>query len=728
MSKLNKRLEQTLDLDSPWGRLIHAMAHSDGKPLLVSRPPKVLRYPGFQVQDASLGQRHTWKAEFPWEGKRWLDLLAAQALPKGSPIRVTGYLSESPELRQMLGLQATDFLRSKGFVTQVVVRSSYKTGLFWILEEVLPKLRRAGANGLRLIYPVTPQPPTWRFLQETFPLFSLLETQGIAFESAPRKDAGMAYQAIALKDTSPLWQLECPLPLYQRSIVGGSSVLASTGQLHIQAGNQTFHERIPTDGELFWDWYMDTVLPEVLKRAEGKDHGPFFRNLTVSAQLSEPEVDLGVDQECASMPEALAEEVYFTTLEAFKEQKRMAPQARSQTIGRIVPVIQTRPGQNGHAKAILIENSPIEAEFQPSLSAQGHPQAERMVLHSDPSALRHLYALEAAAALPAWEAALPREVPFSVGGQEGQLPALSGPSSPKTLPPRPLRPREIWQAAYSLSQTLGLNLDVPAYSYDGRPILALSRNHQPEKPGLMVTGGQHANEPTGPKAALQLIEVLANNDALNWVVLPLENPDGNMLHHALMQLAPSHMHHPARYTSLGDDLQARMHQAKPRFEAAGRHWALGEFRPQVHLNLHGYPSHEWARPYSGYSPRGFEAWALPMGVLMVLHYTSVQKQAALELGAQIARALGQETALLRLTQDALKRREAHSHDQPYTLIEGFPFLLWEKQSDQEELIEVITEMPDETLYGQAFEMLVNAQVIVGKTIMDWLQNKHKQQE
>lgn len=680
------------DPDNPWYRLAQAAAEAEGGTVRVARPPKVRRYPGgLTVHDASLGRRRTWKAEFAWEGRRWLEALAGLDIPQPAPVRVLGYLSESPELRRMLALQAEAQLRGRGVRARATVRSSYKTGLFWATEEVLPRLRRDGADGLRLAYPVAAEPPSWRFLQETFPLAGLLEAEGITFASEPRADGVMGYRAVAFRGATVLWQLECPLPLYRRATVDGSGVWATTGLLRLEVGGRALEERIPTDGELFWDWFYAQVLPQVLELAAGKDHGSFFRNLTVAAELSEPEVRLGVGQECASMPEALAEEVYFTTLEAFKHAKGVPAQGRGLPVGRIVPVMQALPGVDGRARVVLIEN--------------GAEAPERLAVPSSGRGENLPTAFEADGWRPAWEGGL----------LEGEAD-----SSPPPLPSRPLMPEEVWQAARHLARRLGLRLEVRAYSYDGRPVVALSKPFQPGRPGLLITAGQHANEPTGPKAALRLIERLAGEEGLNWAAFPLENPDGTRLHHALMQLAPHHMHHPARYTALGDDLQSRMDQPRPRWESAGRHWALGAMRPLVHLNLHGYPSHEWVRPFTGYSPRGFEGWALPMGVLMVLNFTPQRRGEALELGEAIAAAMNRREALRRLTDDALRWREAHALEHPYRLIGGFPFLIWEREGTAERPIEVITEMPDETVYGREFELLTEAQTLAGETVIDWL--------
>lgn len=678
-----KHLEPFLQPDSPWSRLITAIHNAEPT---VARPPKGTN---FGLRDSSLGPRRIWQAKFSWEGQRWLELLDRQELPKGMPLNVGGYLSESPEVRQMLALQAQEALRAKGITAQVWLRSSYKTGLFWVLEEIVPKLRRAGADGIKLLYPTQTETPAWRFLQETFPLVSLVEREGLRFSAEARDDGAMGYSAIALKGSRALWQQDCLLPLYRRTAVGGSTVWASSGQLWIKGGHRVIQERIPTDGELFWDWYTGEVLPQLLELSH-KGQGPFFRNLTVRAQLSEPEVPLGIAQEWASMPEALAEEVYFTTLEAFKDRMHLALDGRSLVTGRIVPIVQTAPGRAGWAKAVLIENG---------AKALDVPEPIALSLKE-----KSLGQLEAHPQLPPWQ---------STGLDEAT-------SSPETLPPRPLRPREIWQAAYGLGQRLTLSLEVPAFSYDGRPVIALTQAIDPHKPALLVTAGQHANEQTGPRAALHLSEALAQQDALNWAVLPLENPDGSQLHHALMQLAPHHMHHPARYTSLGDDLQARMQQDNPRYEAAGRHWALQRLKPKVHLNLHGYPSHEWTRPFNGYVPRGFESWALPMGVLGIVVFDPNQKTAASELVVHIAKALNQNQELKQLTDAALKRREAHSFNPPYQRVEGFPFLLIERSKSSEGLIEVITEMPDETVYGLEFELLVKAHCLVGAALIEWL--------
>ena len=55
---------------------------------------------------------------------------------------------------------------------------------------------------------------------------------------------------------------------------------------------------------------------------------------------------------------------------------------------------------------------------------------------------------------------------------------------------------------------------------------------------------------------------------------------------------------------------------QPPYEIGARNQALELSGAQLHLNLHGYPAHEWTRPFTGYLPRGFELWTIPKGFFL----------------------------------------------------------------------------------------------------------------
>ncbi|MFD1733464.1 hypothetical protein ACFSC4_23425 [Deinococcus malanensis] len=159
-----------------------------------------------------------------------------------------------------------------------------------------------------------------------------------------------------MEGSQQLWQGSCFTPLAERQSPDGRTVLAPTGWLTVRAGSVTAHDQpVPTDGELFWDWYNATVLPAILELADQRDDGLVFKNLSVHLHLSEPDLALDVLNERISMTEALTEEIYFGTMDALKRHTSTPVSARHLTPGRIVPVARATPGQDGLARVSLTE-------------------------------------------------------------------------------------------------------------------------------------------------------------------------------------------------------------------------------------------------------------------------------------------------------------------------------------------------------------------------------------
>ena len=614
--------------------------------------------------------RTVWEARFPWEGSRLLAQIDALPVAE-SPLTIHAYVSESQEVRNLLKGSIAQRLRDRNQMAVVRVRSAYKTGLFWFLEEVQPLWRRHQADRLTVTYPVIPPAGEERFLQELYPLAAVLEREGLSFEFVPA-GAELQYQAVIWRGGEKLWRGTCAVPLHPRTAPDGRAVLAPTGGLTVWAGTAALHEgRLQTDGELFWDWYGETVMPHLLALADERSGLPTFKNLSVSLHLSEPDLALGVLDERVSMTEALTEDIYFGTLDALKARAGTPVGDRSLMPGRIVPVAISTPGQDGWVRVALTPWG--EAAFPMEFTAETAPL------------------------VPEWSGT-------SLGFSGGQ----------------PWKPARLWAAARQQAEHHGLEWHIPAYSVDGRPVPAVLRpplDGEVRMGGVLVTGGQHANETTGAVAAAQLIGPLAMGP-LPFAVLPIENPDGAHLHRALTQLNPEHMHHAARYTSLGDDLEVRLKTGQPHWEARARAWAAQQVNAKLHINLHGYPAHEWVRPFSGYAPLGFESWAVPAGFLTIVWHHPEYLQRARELAEAIAKRLTLLTGVAEHAAQACRAGAAHVKTPHYELIQGLPFVVAERAGALCPLT-VITEAPDETIYGQRFEMFVRAHVAVGEAALDY---------
>ena len=220
---------------------------------------------------------------------------------------------------------------------------------------------------------------------------------------------------------------------------------------------------------------------------------------------------------------------------------------------------------------------------------------------------------------------------------------------------------------------------------------------------VMISGGQHANETTGGAGALRAARRLAEIEGAHFTISPLENPDGYALHQRLRLDSPRHMYHAARYTALGDDLEYRTEEtAGPYlFEKKIRFQAERLSGARLHVNLHGYPAHEWTRPLSGYVPRNFAMWTLPKGFFLIARYHSGWAAQAERLLDKVTRHLGAIPGLLDYNDRQIALYEIHAGETGFRIINGFPCLA--NIDDRHTVpMTLITEYPDETIYGDAF--------------------------
>ncbi|HWI83455.1 peptidase M14 [Ramlibacter sp.] len=235
-----------------------------------------------------------------------------------------------------------------------------------------------------------------------------------------------------------------------------------------------------------------------------------------------------------------------------------------------------------------------------------------------------------------------------------------------------------------------------AGSRQGRPVEGVY--HQGKGAAVFVSGGQHANETSGVVGALRAAQALQQQLA-HFAVLPLENPDGYALQRELAAQNPRHMLHAARYSALGDDIEYR--EQPPLYERAARDEALALSGAQLHVNLHGYPAHEWTRPLSGYLPQGFELWTIPKGFFLIVRHHAGWEAQARALMEQVSAALAQLPGLAEFNARQLALYERHAGKVPFQVLHGTACAL-SKVDRPGAPVTLITEFPDETVHGEAF--------------------------
>lgn len=242
-------------------------------------------------------------------------------------------------------------------------------------------------------------------------------------------------------------------------------------------------------------------------------------------------------------------------------------------------------------------------------------------------------------------------------------------------------------------------------SREGRPVRGIYRTGS--RPAVLVTSGQHANETSAPVGTLRAVRRLLANPDSNIAYIPVENPDGYALHGRLCEANPRHMHHAARYTSLGNDLEYGLRE--PLYEIGARNQALAMSGAQLHLNFHGYPAHEWTRPFTGYLPRGFELWTIPKGFFLIMRHLPSWAETARTLIEAVTTGLSAVPGLAEFNRRQIEICSIHSGGTPYEIINDVPCLITADERHPSPLT-LITEFPDETIYGDAYRFAHTVQM------------------
>jgi Zinc carboxypeptidase len=322
--------------------------------------------------------------DVPSEVDQFWRLFRERVLPRARRRRavvVEARLSEPRDVRRTIERRVQAELEQKGARdSRVRVLSAYKPGYSWLEEVVLPALSHSGkpVASVTLRFARYAPPLEWpqqamgtpvRWLHEAFPIDEVLARElalpldRIRFEMAPA-DAP-PYEVVArAADGSELFRETFSPQLVLRPYLDRfrdyEMVNVSTGWMRALSGDEVLvDQRIATDAESFWDHYqretLEKIYDYVMKLHEGNPRGggkdaPYFGELEVNLELSEPNETLGLEREILSPMDALHEDLYFTTLMFFRILGRNARGDELTYPGRVLPVmIPNNDGKPGTA-------------------------------------------------------------------------------------------------------------------------------------------------------------------------------------------------------------------------------------------------------------------------------------------------------------------------------------------------------------------------------------------
>lgn len=536
---------------------------------------------------------------------------------------------------------------------QAVIRSAYKPLLHAFLEEI----DHTGLTAVTMQYPRHDHAIPNRFLLESYPLQSMFA--GVEWTVQPGP--------VEHEDGALRYRLELR---YADGRVDKREVLAPNvrcvdhvGQAQISPAGWVCATHIADEADIdqAWPTEVEGVFEAVVRAVQTQSWGneePFFEQMDIRVDMPGMEFKLDYGQEQVSTFEAMHEDLYFALLEVFQQHSGRPVGNRGMQPGQIVPDIRRHDG-DAHVR---IEVGPYRA--------------------LEPLAVDPLASSDAAAFAASQD-------PFAT---------LDAPLSEMRLAEAMLRIK---------GERFSVN------SRQGRPVQAVYRKGS--GPSVLISAAQHANETSGPVGVLRAAQQLDAREDAHFTLIALENPDGYAMHQRLIKTHPHHMHHAARYSALGDDLAYREHA--PWFETGARRDAVAMTGAELHINLHGYPSHEWTRPWSGYLPRKFEMWTIPKGFFLVLRHQPGYADKSRRLMEGVTAKLAEMPGLVEFNAKQVAAFEAHAGALGFEIMNGIPYTITE--SDVEPTpISLITEFPDETIYGDAFVFAHTAQMSTVMAAMD----------
>lgn len=533
----------------------------------------------------------------------------------------------------------------------IKLHSAYKVLLHHLLEsEVLDC-----ADEILIRYPVIEGDEPQRFRLECYPVTDLFDgkLQFEAFEQTVEQGKLPFYEVITETEI-----LQIPVPVRWVTTLSQKRQLVACGWIITQHNEgehlATEFEAIYNDAcQHFFELPLQPIHPE-------QTNGPFFDRLSVNIGLPMQDAKLQVGDETISFIEAMHEDIYFSAIEIFQHRLGLPPHDRSLMPGQVAPEV------------VHAEQASLAITHVDGASAYKEPEHTRITGATAYVEPEHTEIIGAG---------VYKETDHSVISDSlDQLEHW-------------LTPRQISE---QLDQLAGQSFNVLSRQHRSVEGCAVVNDAAVK---LAISGGQHANESSGIVGALRAAHTLKSQGDVDFTVCPLENPDGYALFRQLCENNPRHMHHAARYTSAGNDLTYGTE-----YESLIRSEAKSHLLADVHVNLHGYPSHEWTRPLSGYVPEGFATWTIPKGFFIICRYNpGFKAQAELMLHAAINAVAGFE-AQRQQNHQMLARFLNTVENAGFEIAHGVVPFMFDEYHKTDYPIEIITEAPDETVYGEAFRI------------------------
>lgn len=518
-----------------------------------------------------------------------------------------------------------------------------------------------------------------RFLQELYPIDDILSeklnlNREVIKFSAYSEDKDITYCAKVFLKSNECKTFEYKVRYSERPYLDEyksmGKVHPSTGYIKVVKNNKILiDERIKTDLENIWDIYQGEVLPECLEFAKKKTDNqvntknqPFFAQLRLDITASEPEKKLTCREDMISSLNSLHEDLYFVGSDYFKNYGVKNNKEIIDAPGLILPVLKTKEGKpefkvtlydqlekepcikydgkilkskydrkstSLYLKEIKLEENKIIASFMTNIDDDSLVKSYLELLQDDVLDIsKDLYGID--------------RIEISNGYFNISADIKEKEHIEKDLSIEDINIYENELIGYEqyieiieqLKRVKGLKVYKAANSYMGRKVYVVEFEPKEEGyisrvkrinnlPAEIINSRHHANEVSSTNSAFMLIKELLTNkkykdlpDKINLSIIPMENVDGSAIHYELQKDNPNWKLHVARFNSIGKEFYYEYFNVDTIHTEAMAFTNLWEkWLPDIVVDNHGVPSHEWEQQFSGYTSPSYKGFWLPRALL-----------------------------------------------------------------------------------------------------------------
>lgn len=722
------------------------------------------------------------------------------------PVEVEIFITEPEKERHNLSKAIRNLLEKRGFLTpklKVKVLNAYKPGLNWMREVVLKEILKKKVDRIEIAFrPFVEKglEESLRWLQEVYPIDEVfakklkISKDKITFKKDSR--IHQIYRVCAWRGDkkvyeaqfSPKWKtLDYLIPFPRLG-----KVHPSTGWLSVKVGGKEIlgHE-IRTALEHIWEIYQKRILPliakemgRVISRKRVLPPSPIFEELRFDIFHHYPMEPLDVGEERISPLEALHEELYFVTLDFFSNYLKNK-NLSNLSIGRILPVIHPHhPKRKGQFNFTLSHcNRDIflrDGSFQILLKGLAFRDSDVLIhLWIETEKKEDLKPLKASLlslkpSVPGYwkiekviEEGKPRRGLriIAIASEFGKKKPISHRRKRKPLDipmDRPIGYQESLTLLHSFKGLPGVHIIYEGTSSGGLPIYSIEHtypclspfvSHWKQavwKPTFFINCRHHANEVSSTNAGFKLSHLLTTRPdyqrllkKINVIINPMENVDGVVTLEEMLRLTPCDKLHAGRYNRAGREYYSEYFNPKTPFgEAKVKANLWRRWLPDVCVDNHGFPSHEWEQPFSGYAPYRFREWWIPRAFFFFYlpfleeKKGSQKRKRSERVGQWICNILRKEKDLNRWNQFFLSRYWKYRKQwmaPPHQQEEWTGWLPLQKPFRETNFsyrfphitfLDFITEVADEIAYGKMLRNCISAHLKTNLSVITLLNSLH----